>query len=112
MAARSQLETEEIWERFHEAVNMTSRELLDWLGTHPDLAPHPGDNQPAELGLAVVQVLAKRRTDLTDDDLETMRKVVDVVEEETEGVAEEEFANDERRRYRLLNVGHDPLRSK
>jgi hypothetical protein len=105
------LETEEIWERFHGVVNMTSRELLEWLGTQPDLAPHPGE-RPAELGLAVVQVLAKRRTDLTDADLAVMRKVVDVVEEETSGVSEEEIAGDERRRYRLLNVGHDPLREK
>jgi hypothetical protein len=109
--ARSLLETEEIWERFHAVVNMTSRELLEWLGTQPDLAPHPGE-RPAELGLAVVQVLAKRRTDLTEDDLTVMRKVVDVVEEETSGVSEEEIAADERRRYRLLNVGHDPLREK
>lgn len=110
--ARTLLETEEIWERFHAAVNMTSRELLDWLGTQPDLAPHPGENQPAKLGLAVVDVLGKRRTDLTEADVEVMRKVVDVVEEETEGASEEDFANDERKRYRLLNVGHDPLRAK
>lgn len=109
--ARSLLETEEIWERFHDLVNMTSRELLDWLGTQPDLAPHPGENAPAELGVAVVQVLAKRRTDLTDDDVEVMRKVIEVVEEETEGATEEDFA-DERKRYRLRNVGHDPLRAK
>lgn len=110
--AHSLLESEEIWERFHQAVNMTSRELLDWLGTQPDLAPHPGENRPAELGLAVVQVLGKRRTDLTEADVEVMREVVDVVEQETEGATEADFAQDERKRYRLLNVGHDPLRAK
>ena len=109
--ARSLLETEEIWERFHAVVNMTSRELVDWLGTQPDLAPHPGE-KPAELGLAVVRVLGKRRTDLTDDDLEVMRKVVDVVEAETADATQDEIASDERRRYRLLNVGHDPLRGR
>lgn len=109
MAAHESPELEQIWNRFHEVVNLTSRELTDWLGTQPDLDTRPGSDHPPPLGVAVLSILRKRRVDLTDDDVVTMQKVIDVVEEETEGVPEEQLT-DERRRHRLLNVGHDPLR--
>jgi hypothetical protein len=48
--------------------------------------------------------------DLTDEDLAVMRKVIDVVDDETAGVTAEEVVADDRRRHRLLNVGHDALR--
>ena len=103
---------DELWQRFHHAVNMTSRELLDWLGAEPDVTPHPGPAERPALGMAVLGVLSKRRTDLTDEDLAVMRTVVDVVDAETSGVTHDEMLADERRRYRLLNVGHDPLRGR
>ncbi|WP_026874800.1 DUF3140 domain-containing protein [Jiangella gansuensis] len=109
--ARSPLETEELWQRFHDVVNMTSRELVDWLGVQADLdAPRPGPVERAQLGDAVVGILGKRRTDLTDDDLDAMRKVIEVVETETDGVTKEQILSDERRRHRLMTVGHDPFR--
>jgi hypothetical protein len=38
--------------------------------------------------------------------------VIDVVDDETAGVSAEEVVADERRRHRLLNVGHDSLRER
>jgi hypothetical protein len=102
---------EDVWDRFHEVVNMTSQELVSWLGVTEDLKAAPGPAQPPPLGVAVVEILRKRKTDLTDADVETMTKVVEVVEDETEGLSSAEIGNDERRRRRLLNVGHDPLRA-
>src|SRR5690606_16457050 len=84
--ARSGREVDELWRRFHEVVNMTSRELIDWLWMEPDLVPQPGPPQPPPLGVAVLKLLGKRRVDLTEDDLETMRKVIEVVEDETADV--------------------------
>lgn len=101
---------DDLWQRFHRAVNMSSRELVDWLGQEPDLGPRPGPSRPSPLGQAVVGILGKRRTDLTDEDLAVMRKVIDVVDDETAGVSAEEVVADDRRRHRLLNVGHDALR--
>jgi hypothetical protein len=101
---------DELWESFHAAVTMTSRELRDWLGTQANLGDHPGpEGRVAPLGARVAEILAKRRTDLTADDAEVMRRVLEVVAEETDGVPEDEVAADERRRRRLMNVGHDPL---
>ena len=112
MATQIPPEEEDLWQRFHRAVNMSSRELVDWLGQAPDLGPKPGPSGPPPLGQAVVGILGKRRTDLTDEDLAVMRKVVDVVDDETTGLSPEEVVVDERRRHRLLNVGHDPLRER
>lgn len=111
MNAKSSREVEQTWRRFHEVVNMTSRELIDWLWMEPDLVPQPGPAQPPPLGVAVLNVLGKRPVDLTEDDVETMRKVIEVVESETADVSHERMMADERRRHRLLNVGHDPLRT-
>lgn len=84
---------------------------MDWLGVEPDLVPRPGPPVQAPLGLAVVGILGKRRTDLTVEDLAVMQRVVDVVDEETSGVPRERVLEDERKRHRLMNVGHDPLRA-
>lgn len=109
MTEGSPLPAEELWDRFHQAVNMTSRELVEWLGVTEDISPTPGANDPPPLGVAVLGILRKRRTDLTDDDVDVMRRVVELVEEEADASLRE-LANNERRRHRLLNVGHDPLR--
>lgn len=100
----------ELWQRFHEAVNMTSRELTDWLGTSKELQRDPTGSAPA-LGTAVLGILRKRFTDLTEDDRQTMWRVITVVEEETAGRSTGDILADERRRYRLLNVGHDPVKA-
>ena len=109
--ARTSVEVQEIWQRFHELVNMTSQELTAWIGTEPDLdAPQPGAPGPPPLGSAVVGILGKRRTDITNDDLTTMEEVIDIVETETTGLDKEALLQDERRRHRLMSVGHDPFR--
>lgn len=110
---RTSLEVEEPWERFHHVVNMTSQELTAWLGAEPDVtSPPPGGPAPPPLGQAVVGILGKRRVDVTDNDLATMEQVIDIVENETEGLTKEEVVNDERKRHRLMNVGHDPVRER
>ncbi|MFW6034141.1 MAG: DUF3140 domain-containing protein [bacterium] len=101
-------EIDQLWERFHSVVNMTSRELADWIGVVPDISPGP--QEPPPLGEAVVSILGKRRTDLTSNDVEVMRRVVDIYDEETAGVPADQLAGNERRRHRLRNIGHDVLR--
>ena len=104
------LELDALWEDFHRAVNMTSQELAAWLrvsdadeSTEP-LPEHAGE----PTGQHVLAILQKRRTDLTDEDLEVMYQVVETVEAEVDVENEPE---DSPRRHRLMSVGHDPLRS-
>ncbi|CAM5226477.1 hypothetical protein SALBM311S_04240 [Streptomyces alboniger] len=105
------LEMDALWEDFHRAVNMTSQELAAWLrvrdadeSTEP-LPEHAG----TPTGQHVLEILQKRRTDLTDDDVRVMYDVVDTVAEQTE-VENEPEAEETRRRHLLMTIGHDPLR--
>ncbi|WP_435612959.1 DUF3140 domain-containing protein [Streptomyces sp. bgisy159] len=105
------LEAETLWEDFHRVVNMTSPELAAWLrvrDAQEEVEPLPEEAGSAT-GRHVLAILQKRRTDLTDDDLRVMRKVVETVEEQTD-VADEPAAEDTRLRHRLMTVGHDPLK--
>ncbi|MEV6051005.1 DUF3140 domain-containing protein [Streptomyces sp. NPDC052107] len=109
------LETEALWEDFHRVVNMTSAELAAWLRVRDadeDTEPLP-EEAGTETGQHVLAILQKRRTDLTDDDIRVMHKVVDTVGDlvDMEDEPEPERApEDTRRRHRLMTLGHDPLK--
>ena len=103
--------TDELWTEFHAVVNMTSRELADWLRTE---AADEGTESVAstpelEVGEQVVAILGKRRTDLTPDDVDTMRHVVDQVRT-VRGDEPEPDAYDDDVRRMLMSFGHDPLK--
>ncbi|MBA9049456.1 MULTISPECIES: DUF3140 domain-containing protein [Streptomyces] len=108
------LETEALWEDFHRVVNMTSAELAAWLRVRD--AEERSEPLPDEAGSAtgrqVLAILQKRRTDLTDDDVRVMYKVVDTVDDlvDMDGEPEPERPDDTRRRHRLMTLGHDPLK--
>lgn len=111
MVDRPTYELDTLWNEFHAVVNLSSRELSDWLMTESSgLVSEPlPDHAGSELGRHVLAILGKRRTDLTDDDLRVMRKVVDLVTEERD-VTMESAAGQAHQRHRLMGLGHDPLR--
>lgn len=103
--------SDELWEEFHRVVNMTSRELEDWMRVQSaaeDAETLP-DHSGRSLGRRVLAVLGKRRVDLTDDDVNAMRKVVETVHTER-GQDLEPTAGDDHWRHRLMDIGHDPLK--
>ncbi|POX50130.1 hypothetical protein C3489_23045 [Streptomyces sp. Ru71] len=105
------LELDALWEDFHRVVNMTSAELAAWLKVRDaaeDTEPLP-EEAGSPTGQHVLAILQKRRTDLTEDDLRVMRKVVDTVTEQAD-LENEPEAEDTRRRHRLMTIGHDPLK--
>jgi hypothetical protein len=100
-----------LWDEFHRMVNMSSRELADWLrtrsaGEHGEAFP---DQAGTQTGQHVLRILQKRRVDLTDDDERIMRKVVDQVHAQRRADLEP-TAGDENWRHRLMTLGHDPLK--
>ncbi|WP_210503436.1 DUF3140 domain-containing protein [Nocardioides xinjiangensis] len=106
--------SDELWQEFHEVVNMTSRELSDWLRTDATQEDgqlvEPDSVLPEhEIGTQVVAILAKRRTDLTPDDVDTMQQVVDQVRTIRGDEPEPEAYDDDLRRTLML-FGHDPLK--
>jgi hypothetical protein len=102
----------ETWESFHDLVNMTSPELRDWLMNTPDgvdtYAPEP-DIDIHSLGLQVLQIKQKRRTDLSGTDLDTMREVIDLIEGRLQNPPEADIQDDPWRDT-LMTLGHDPTR--
>jgi hypothetical protein len=66
--------SEELWQEFHQVVNMTSRELSDWMrvqSADEDTEELP-DQSGRSLGQRVLAILGKRAADLTDDDIAAM----------------------------------------
>ena len=103
--------SEELWEEFHRLVNMTSRELADWLRVEAageDTEELP-DQAGRSLGRRVLHILGKRQVDLTDDDVAAMGKVVEIVRRER-GEEPEPTAGDDHWRHKLMDLGHDPLK--
>lgn len=89
---------------------MTGEELRQWLltdasGEEAFEQPEP-DLNVSDLGEAIVDLLNKRRGDVTQSDVELMRGVVQFLRRELSAPRPEEDAW----RRRLMSVGHDPLR--
>ena len=102
---------DELWDEFHRVVNMTSRELRDWLavqGADEETEEVP-DRAGSHLGHRVLDVLGKRRSDVTPDDVDVMGQVVDRVLSERRADLEP-TAGEAAWRRRLMNIGHDPLK--
>ena len=100
-----------LWDEFHKVVNMTSAELLDWLRVrsadeHTEELP---DQAGTQTGRRVLEILQKRRVDLTDDDERVMRIVIERVRAER-GDEPEPTAGQANWRHRLMTIGHDPLK--
>ena len=102
---------DELWDEFHRVVNMTSRELVDWMRTTSageDAEALP-DEAGSSLGHRVAAILGKRRTDLTPEDVEAMTEVVETVLSQRRDDLEP-TAGDDAWRRRLMSIGHDPLK--
>jgi Protein of unknown function (DUF3140) len=105
---------DELWTEFHRVVNMTSHELRDWLMTRS--AGEDGEVEPGtqgglgtRTGQEVLHILGKRRTDLTAEDERVMRNVVQRITEQRRDDLEP-TAGEAHWRYRLMSMGHDPLK--
>ena len=102
---------DELWQEFHTVVNMTSRELEDWLRTRS--ADEDDEALPDEAGTPtgrhVVQILGKRRGDPTEDDARVMRRVIERVRAQRRDDLEP-TAGDAAWRHKLMSLGHDPLK--
>jgi hypothetical protein len=102
---------DDLWDEFHRVVNMTSRELEQWLLTEEageDADLRPGETLPPT-GAEVLAILGKRKVDLEADDLEVMARVVATVHRER-GEDLEPAAGEDGWRRRMMSMGHDPLR--
>ena len=104
---------EQVVEEFNEAVNMSRKELEDWLETDESKSVGQsdggGESRGHESGRRIVEILGKNKSDYTDDDVDHMRHVVSYVHRHAAQKAKNDV-EDSNWRYSLMNWGHDPLK--
>jgi hypothetical protein len=101
----------ELWEEFHRVVNMTSRELEEWLRVQSsgETAEALPDQAGEETSRRVLGILRKRRADLEEEDITVMESVVNRIRLERRDDLEP-TAGEQAWRHRLMSLGHDPLK--
>ena len=101
---------------FQKAVNMTAKQLENWLDTEKSKEVGQkkggeGESTGHESGRRIIKILAKDKSAYTDADNEHMTKVVSYIHRHSaqrpDGDVEETPW-----RYSLMNWGHDPLKAK
>ena len=104
---------QQIIEDFDEAVNMTPKELEEWLKTDESRSVGQkdggGESKGHESGRRIVEIKRKNKSDYTDDDVEHMKRVNGYVKRHL-GQAPKKVPEDSKWRYSLMNWGHDPLK--
>jgi hypothetical protein len=99
---------------FEEVVNMTPKQLENWLETDESKAVgwggEGGESIGHESGRRIVAIKRKRTYDLDEDDLTHMRKVAGYVRRHIAQGGPDEDKEHSKTRYSLMNWGHDPLK--
>jgi hypothetical protein len=102
---------EQVIEEFDQAVNMSRKELEEWLETDESksVGQGSGESKGHESGRRIVEILAKNKSAYTDDDIDHMGRVVSYVHRHQAQKPQGEV-EDSNWRYSLMNWGHDPLK--
>lgn len=109
----NQPKSDDIYAQFKQDVNMTAAELKRWLQTEESksvgLDSGDGTSIGHKSGERIVEILDKKKADLTPDDEAHMHKVHSYVSRHSaQGPAAD--IEHSRWRYSLMNWGHDPLK--
>ena len=102
----------EVIEEFDEAVNMSPKELEEWLQTEESKSVGQSDGGESKghgSGRKIVEILRKKKSDYTDDDVEHMKRVNGYVKRHL-GQGPKNDVENSKWRYSLMNWGHDPLK--
>jgi len=103
---------EQIRKEFAEAVNMTPKELEDFLETDESKSvgqDDGGESTGHRSGRRIVEILRKNKGEVTEADLEHMSKVEGYVSRHLKQRPKGDVG-DTPWRYSLMNWGHDPLK--
>src|SRR5215210_4913472 len=104
---------QQIVDEFDESVNMTRKELEEWLKTDQSKSVGQsdggGESKGHESGRKIVGFLGKNKSDYTDEDLEHMKRVNSYVKRHL-GQGPNNDVEEPNWRYSLMNWGHDPLK--
>jgi hypothetical protein len=94
---------------FEDAVNLTPAALERWLRSEESRSVGVGDGESVghRSGRRIVEILRTKKSDLSDEDHEHMRKVTGYVHRHLAQRPDGDVS-DTRWRYSLMNWGHDP----
>ena len=102
-----------IIEEFDGAVNMTHKELEEWIKTDEYKSvgqrDDGGESKGHQSGRKIVAIRRKKKSDYTDDDIDHMKKVNGYVKHHL-GQKPKNDTENSNWRYSLMNWGHDPLK--
>ncbi len=105
--------TKSVIDEFHEAANMTPKELESWLDTEESKEVGQKDGGDESIGHKsghrIIELLQKKKSDYSGDDLSHMKKVISYVHRHSEQKPSGDI-EDSRWRYSLMNWDHDPLK--
>ncbi|MCM3689515.1 DUF3140 domain-containing protein [Kocuria rosea] len=110
--ADSDKDQKDIGRDFDEAVNMTARQLSDWLETEKSQSVGQSDGGESvghRSGRRIVEILEKKKSERTDADRDHMHKVVGYIHRHLAQRPDGDVS-ETRWRYSLMNWGHDPLK--
>ena len=104
-------EKKDVEERFTDAVNMTPKELEDWLATEQSTSVGVGEGESVghHSGRRIVEILRDKKSDRSEADYEHMRKVAGYVARHSQQRPKGDVT-ETRWRYSLMNWGNDPLK--
>lgn len=106
-------EQDEILKEFQDVVNMTPKQLQNWLETEESnsVGQDAGDGEATghKSGKRIVELLGKNKADYTESDYSHMNKVVGYVHRHSAQRPSGDIENTAWR-YSLMNWGHDPLK--
>lgn len=107
-------DTDTIRDEFSDSVNMTVRELDDWLATDEskEVGNTDGDEESTGhfMGRRIVEIQQKEVDDLDDHDVAAMKKVNSYVKRHLRQRPSKQDLETSKWRYSLMNWGHDPLK--
>ena len=109
----------EIIKAFKKLVNMTPGQIQKFLDTEDSKrvgfksggVGGTGESVGHQSGRRIVEIKGKKAGDLTDDDVQHMRKVIGYIKRHTaQGPGHKADIEKSRWRFSLMNWGHDPLK--
>ena len=104
---------DEIWDEWGDLVNMSPKELEDFLETEESKSvgakgDDGGESTGHKSGRRIVEIKRTNKDDLDDDDWSHMGKVVGYIKRhKAQGGPDEDMETSDWR-YSLMNWGHDP----
>lgn len=109
--SENQHQDQSTWDEFQKAVNMTAKELHEWLDTATSKEvgqkDEGGESTGHASGRRIIDILGRKKADLTEDDYDHMRKVNAYVKRHSAQRPSGDVT-DTKWRYSLMNWGHDP----